>query len=81
MIPIYDEFPQKEISEREKHFQEEVLAFMECDCKMAYVDIDENVTISRNRDIYKRILRKMRIFNVEVRQKNKKIFLKKKENK
>ena len=62
MIPIYDEFPQKEISEREKHFQEEVSAFMECDCKMAYVDIDENVTISRNRDIYKRILRKMRIF-------------------
>ena len=78
MIPIYDNFPPNKTSERDKHFQEEIKAFMDCDCKFAYVDIDENVTMSRNRELYKRALRKMMIFDVEVRQINKKMYLTKK---
>lgn len=77
MIPI-TEFELKNVpSERSIKVQNEINEFVQADCEMAYVWIDENVTIGRNVDIYKRALRHLRIFDIKAFQKNHKVVLKK----
>ena len=65
---------------KEKKVVREIEDFAESDCKLAYVWSDETVSLGRNVDIYKRAIRRLRKFNINVKQKNKQIMLEKNDN-
>lgn len=75
MTPITEYELKTNQSERSIKVASEINEFVQTDCEMAYVWFDENVTIGRNVDIYKRALRQLRIFDIKVVQKNKKVVL------
>lgn len=75
MTPITEYELKTNQSERSIKVASEINEFVQADCEMAYVWFDENVTIGRNVDIYKRALRQLRIFEIKVVQKNKKVVL------
>ena len=80
MIPVTDNELKPQMNERDKKVVREIEDFAESDCKLAYVWSDENVSLGRNVDIYKRAIRRLRKFNINVKQKNKQIMLKKNDN-
>ena len=80
MIPVTDNELKPQMNERDKKVVREIEDFAESDCKLAYVWSDETVSLGRNVDIYKRAIRRLRKFNINVKQKNKQIMLKKNDN-
>ena len=76
MIPVTDNELKPQMNERDKKVVREIEDFAESDCKLAYVWSDETVSLGRNVDIYKRAIRWLRKFNINVKQKNKQIMLK-----
>ena len=80
MIPVTDNELKPQMNERDKKVVREIEDFAESDCKLAYVWSDETVLLGRNVDIYKRAIRRLRKFNINVKQKNKQIMLKKNNN-
>ena len=80
MIPVTDNELKPQMNERYKKVVREIEDFAESDCKLAYVWSDETVSLGRNVDIYKRAIRRLRKFNINVKQKNKQIMLKKNDN-
>lgn len=80
MIPVTDNELKPQMNERDKKVVREIEDFAESDCKLAYVWSDETVSLGRNVDIYKRAIRKLRKFNINVKQKNKQIMLEKNDN-
>lgn len=80
MIPITDNELKPQMNERDKKVVREIEDFAESDCKLAYVWSDETVSLGRNVDIYKRAIRRLRKFNINVKQKNKQIMLEKNDN-
>ena len=70
MTPITEYELKNKPSERTLKVESEINEFVQADCEMAYVWFDENVTIGRNVNIYKRALRHLRIFDIKVVQKN-----------
>jgi hypothetical protein len=80
MIPVTDNKLKPQMNERDKKVVREIEDFAESDCKLAYVWSDETVSLGRNVDIYKRAIRRLRKFNINVKQKNKQIMLKKNDN-
>lgn len=80
MIPVTDNELKPQMNERDKKVVREIEDFAESDCKLAYVWSDETVSLGRNVDIYKRAIRRLRKFNINVKQKNKQIVLKKNDN-
>lgn len=80
MIPVTDNKLKPQMNERDKKVVREIEDFAESDCKLAYVWSDETVSFGRNVDIYKRAIRRLRKFNINVKQKNKQIMLKKNDN-
>lgn len=80
MIPVTDNELKPQMNERDKKVVCEIEDFAESDCKLAYVWSDETVSLGRNVDIYKRAIRRLRKFNINVKQKNKQIMLKKNDN-
>ena len=80
MIPVTDNEFKPQMNERDKKVVREIEDFAESDCKLAYVWSDETVSLGRNVDIYKRAIRRLRKFNINVKQKNKQIMLKKNDN-
>lgn len=80
MIPVTDNELKPQMNERDKKVVREIEDFAESDCKLAYVWSDETVSLGRNVDIYKKAIRRLRKFNINVKQKNKQIMLKKNDN-
>ena len=80
MIPVTDNELKPQMNERDKKVVREIEDFAESDCKLAYVWSDETVSLGRNVDIYKRAIRRLRKFNINVKQKNKQIMLEKNDN-
>ena len=80
MIPVTDNELKPQMNERDKKIVREIEDFAESDCKLAYVWSDETVSLGRNVDIYKRAIRRLRKFNINVKQKNKQIMLEKNDN-
>ena len=80
MIPVTDNELKPQMNETDKKVVREIEDFAESDCKLAYVWSDETVSLGRNVDIYKRAIRRLRKFNINVKQKNKQIMLKKNDN-
>lgn len=80
MIPVTDNELKPQMNERDKKVIREIEDFAESDCKLAYVWSDETVSLGRNVDIYKRAIRRLIKFNINVKQKNKQIMLKKNDN-
>lgn len=80
MIPVTDNELKPQMSERDKKVVREIEDFAESNCKLAYVWSDETVSLGRNVDIYKRAIRRLRKFNINVKQKNKQIMLEKNGN-
>ena len=80
MIPVTDNELKPQMNERDKKVVREIEDFAESDCKFAYVWSDETVSLGRNVDIYKRAIRRLRKFNINVKQKNKQIMLEKNDN-
>ena len=80
MIPVTDNELKPQMNERDKKVGREIEDFAESDCKLAYVWSDETVSLGRNVDIYKRAIRRLRKFNINVKQKNKQIMLEKNDN-
>lgn len=80
MIPVTDNKLKPQMNERDKKVVREIEDFAESDCKLAYVWSDETVSLGRNVDIYKRAIRRLRKFNINVKQKNKQIMLEKNDN-
>ena len=80
MIPVTDNELKPQMNERDKKVVREIEDFAESDCKLAYVWSDETVSLGRNMDIYKRAIRRLRKFNINVKQKNKQIMLEKNDN-
>lgn len=80
MVPVTDNELKPQMNERDKKVVREIEDFAESDCKLAYVWSDETVSLGRNVDIYKRAIRRLRKFNINVKQKNKQIMLEKNGN-
>ena len=80
MIPVTDNELKPQMNERDKKVVREIEDFAESDCKLAYVWSDETVSLGRNVDIYKRAIRRLRKFNINVKQKNKQIMLEMNDN-
>lgn len=80
MIPVTDNELKPQMNERDKKVVREIEDFAESDCKLAYVWSDETVSLGRNVDIYKRAIRRLRKFSINVKQKNKQIMLEKNDN-